>query len=40
MRKVITIDLNGRHYQLDEEGFDQEPQVEGKASARKRLVFR
>lgn len=25
---------------LDEEGFDQEPQVEGKASARKRLVFR
>ncbi len=22
MRKVITIDLNGQHYQLDEEGYD------------------
>jgi hypothetical protein len=25
---------------LEEEGFDQEPQVEGKASAKRRLVFR
>jgi hypothetical protein len=24
---------------LQDEGFDQEPQVEGKASARRRLVF-